>query len=83
MDKNYQQTKGSSAVSNISRLSDESSDDSSEQGSNPQVNEDAGDRAEAKDCNAAQATKKASKANNSQHKMKCIYCWSKKTLTDV
>ena len=79
MDKNYQQTKGSSAVSNIS-LSDDS------EGSNPE-NEAAIATDQPKDSkevtNREDAKKSVPKGKRSQDKMKCIYCWSKKTLTDV
>ncbi len=75
MEKNYQQSKGSSAISNISMSDDsESNPDDEEQRQQPEAT---------KEGKQVAASKKAAKKQNSMDNMKCIYCWSKKTLTDV
>lgn len=74
LEKNYQQTKGSSAISNISL-----SDDSESNSDMPHENANA----DKKDGKATTDNKQSSIKACKLERIKCILCWSKKTLTDV
>lgn len=78
MEKNYQQSKGSSAISNVS-LSDDSD-------SNNEIRDDilnAQSSTQGRSSTITESNQANRKSHSSLKKIKCILCWSKKTLTDV